>query len=255
MPRGNPARRAARQSSRFGRAAGAFSMIVLMGAVFALMLGLVGRLRADDDEQFYRSLAQPAPAGDGDGEPDVGWLGDTPSAAAWLEVEGTPISYPVAAAETAQEVSYYLGHRIDGTPSSAGSLVMDERSNAEGEHVMVYGHRMGWTGSMFGSLWQRYEPRLFAELGCARWHTPGGVATFSPLCALVISADDEGVQRFSFPDSDDVGSFALQLAERAEARRSDWRVAAARARRVLTLVTCTQPWEGTLERTLVVFCS
>ena len=173
--------------------------------------------------------------------------------AAWLIVEGTSVSYPVAAARNASEVDYYLSHLIDGTYSPTGSLVIDERSSADAAHIMIYGHCAGRTDQMFGSLREAYLPEVFDTLEPARWRTRKGEEVFHPLCAFTTNASDGTFQRFGDLSTDEVATLAYEMASRAQAREAGWRDHVKRAERLLTLVTCTTARAGETERTVVVF--
>ena len=173
--------------------------------------------------------------------------------AAWLIVEGTSVSYPVVAARDAAEVDYYLSHLIDGTYSPTGSLVIDERSSANAAHIMVYGHCVGRTDQMFGSLREAHLPEVFDTLGPACWRTRKGEEVFHPLCAFTVNASDGTFQRFGDLSADEVATLAYEMASRAQAREARWRDHVKRAERLLTLVTCTTARTGETERTVVVF--
>lgn len=76
---------------------------------------------------------------------------------------------------------------------------------------------------------------------------------FQPLCALRVDQSFADIQRFSLNAGADVAAFARTLAAQAQARAPSWEEQAQRAKRVLTLITCTSPLPGARERTLVVF--
>ena len=181
---------------------------------------------------------------------------DAWQSAGWLSVEHTPISYPVARPEGTRDVSYYLSHRIDGVPSPWGSLVLDERCQTTGSHLMIYGHRTGLTDAMFSPLADAYRQSTFQELGDAVWQAHDGKSVrFTPLCAYTTASDDAMVQTFSFGGISDVRSFAQRLVDCASARAHNGEALAATCDCLLTLVTCTQPIPGTAQRTIVVFCA
>ena len=70
--------------------------------------------------------------------------------AAWIEIPGCDISYPVVQGE---DNDYYLNHTFEGNSSSNGAIFMDAADGADftGFNTFVYGHNMR-DGSMFGKL-------------------------------------------------------------------------------------------------------
>ena len=179
-----------------------------------------------------------------------------PHAAAWLTVNDTPISYPVAEPGDTMPDGYYLDHDIWGQPSAAGCPYIDPRSSATAPHILVYGHRMGWSQHMFGALGTAWQQTRFEQLGCAHW-TPRGDATstFEPLCAMRVPASYAPIQQFHFIGSQGLSAWLTSLCQLASARSTQWKQRAASATQVLTLVTCAQAQANAPDRTLVIFCS
>ena len=178
----------------------------------------------------------------------------TVSYAAWLTVEGTPIDLPVAVVADGMPADFYLSHDLWGNRSALGCPYLDERCSEDGMHILVYGHRIGWTDEVFTPLADCYHQQRFDALGQARWESSDGAATvFHPLCALRVSASFAAIQRFSFDDLDDLRSWLNGIAAQADARVSDWEERIARTGRVLTLVTCSEANGHSATRTLVIF--
>ena len=73
-----------------------------------------------------------------------------PDTAAWIQIPGTVISYPVM--YTADNI-YYLDHTFSGENSKAGSIFMEALNSEDftDEHTIIYGHNMR-DGSMFAGL-------------------------------------------------------------------------------------------------------
>lgn len=205
-------------------------------------------------EAAYRTLASEF-GGSADTALWEGLSSRAPAAGAWLTVEGTPIDYPVAVETASTPRGFYLSHDIWGGRSATGCLYVDRRSDPDGIHVVVYGHRMGWSGRMFGSLWDAFEQDAFDGLGEALWLTPNqGTTRFMPLCALSVPERFGEIQAFDLTGRD-VPSFTIKICEQATARSADWRSLADRARRVLTLITCTEANGHSSTRTIVLFAS
>ena len=74
------------------------------------------------------------------------------SYAAWLTVEGTPIDLPVSAVVDGMPSDFYLSHDLWGNRSALGCPYLDERCSEDGMHILVYGHRIGWTDEVFTPL-------------------------------------------------------------------------------------------------------
>lgn len=81
--------------------------------------------------------------------------------AAWIEIPGTVINYPVV---RTTEYDYYLTHDIHKKYSKYGSIFIDERlahNFSKCRNLIVYGHNMGrWTDVMFSSL-MKYKNQDF----------------------------------------------------------------------------------------------
>lgn len=82
------------------------------------------------------------------------FAGECPDTAAWLQLPGTPLDYPVMLGADNQ---FYLNHLPDGSKNALGSLFLDCRTEEDSPHLIVYGHN-GTGGTMFGLL-ERYESR------------------------------------------------------------------------------------------------
>ncbi len=75
---------------------------------------------------------------------------ENPDVIAWLEIPGTPVSYPVL--QHPWDDQYYLNRRMDGSEGLPGSIfVFSGGSPFRRFNTILYGHNMA-DGSMFGSL-------------------------------------------------------------------------------------------------------
>ncbi|GEM_PF-2595981 len=183
-----------------------------------------------------------------------------PAAVAWIEVDGTQISYPVAQPTSTMADDYYLHHAIDGTPHSLGCPYIDRRSSKDGQHVVVYAHHLASSPVLFGELANRYQQDAFDKLGNATWRSveDGKVdrtTIFQPLCTLHVPASYEAIQRFSFTSIEDMKAWLTELAREASACTENWQTAINGARRVLSLITCTEGNGHSMWRTIVIFVS
>lgn len=183
-----------------------------------------------------------------------------PAVVAWIDVDGTQISYPVAQPTSTMAADYYLHHDIDGTPHSLGCPYIDRRSSKDGQHVVVYAHHLASSPVLFGELANRYQQDAFDKLGNATWRSveDGKVARttiFQPLCTLHVPASYEAIQRFSFISIEDMKAWLTELAREASACTENWQTAISGAQRVLSLITCTEGNGHSMRRTIVIFVS
>ena len=172
--------------------------------------------------------------------------------AAWVIVDGTSISLPVVEAK-AGDGDYYLTHDFWGRLAFEGTPFLDHRSSANDMHRLVYGHHLT-TGGQFSELQKAYGQEVFDQLGPCRWYTPDNAGkTMRPLCALRVDMHCGQIQRFVFPDVDELRHWLTELESLASATSVDAPLLAGEAISAVTLVTCSsdhawKPW-----RTLVVF--
>lgn len=81
--------------------------------------------------------------------------------AAWLQIPGTDIDYPVM--WTPEDETYYLYRAFDGTENKNGCLLLDTDSCLDPltTNLIIHGHNMK-SGAMFGNLTD-YEDKDFYE--------------------------------------------------------------------------------------------
>lgn len=82
--------------------------------------------------------------------------------AAWLQIPGTAIDYPVM--WTPEDEEYYLRRGFDGSKNSNGCLILDTDSCLEPltTNLIIHGHNMK-SGAMFGTLMDYEEESYFQE--------------------------------------------------------------------------------------------
>lgn len=157
-----------------------------------------------------------------------------PDICAWIDIPGTPISYPVA--QTGDN-DYYLSHSADRTANRAGAIFLDTRVPADlsGRNTIVYGHRMN-NGSMFGSLHKLAGTSYLEEHPYIHMYVPGSP---EPLVYEILT---------TWESSADFDSPAYQVDFADEAAFADWEQALAERAgtvlapddRILTLSTCVR---------------
>lgn len=174
----------------------------------------------------------------------------------FLEVTGTSIRVPVARAGDVASRDWFLTHDIWGNPDRIGCAYIDWRVPKRGVHLLVYGHNVHVPGIMFSDISGAYREDVFERIEGARiLFDEGEEWSLTPLCALRVDASYQPIQRFSFNDGMPLGDWLMGLVGESEVRSSRHREEAARAKRVLTLVTCSEERRGMPYRTLVVFTS
>ncbi len=82
--------------------------------------------------------------------------------AAWLQIPGTNIDYPVM--WTPEDENYYLYKDFDGNKNSNGSLILDTDSCLDPltTNLIIHGHNMK-SGAMFGNLTDYEDSDYFEE--------------------------------------------------------------------------------------------
>lgn len=180
-------------------------------------------------------------------------LAQNSDAVGWLNVENTPVSYPLVQA-SAQRREWYLTHDFWNRRNVAGCPFIDDRCSISSQHVLVFGHHLGSSDSMFSPLATAWKTRVFSNLGMASIELVNDVAyRFRPFCALHVEKDFEPIQRFEWPDDTGLHSWLGQILKEASAEAADAQKQAEKARQILTLATCSNAIAGQQKRTLTVF--
>lgn len=180
-------------------------------------------------------------------------LDQNKDAAGWLVVENTAVSYPLVQASPKNK-DWYLHHNFWNQKDVAGCPFVDDRCTASSQHVLVFGHHLGSTNLMFSSLASAWKSNVFQTLGSANIETVDNlVFRFKPLCALRVEKNYELVQRFEWPDADEMRNWLSLILGQAETKAQTAQEDAHKARQVLTLATCSNAVAGQQERTLIVF--
>ena len=85
--------------------------------------------------------------------------------------------YPVVGTTSFDEENYYLYHSVDGSESTAGSIIADYRSDntMQSDVTAIWGHNMhGQEGVMFGSLTNYSNQEYYNNHPTLRYYTPNG---------------------------------------------------------------------------------
>ena len=115
---------------------------------------------------------------------------------AWLEIDGTEISYPVLQGETNTE---YLNRNPYGEYSIMGSIFLDSRNRSDfrDSYSVIYGHHVSG-GILFGALDQFVERSYFDLHRTGRLYVGDVEHPFTTVAFLVADGDDERVFDPSF---------------------------------------------------------
>ena len=158
----------AKGSGHIGRKIATAASILLIAAGIALAGGVAWMNdRADNVPASPRGLAADGADGiecpwDFEEIDWEGWEAENPDVIGWVQVPGTDISLPVAAAES-DDPDFYLHHDVHGNWNFAGVPYLD--AECEGDFdcgvAVIYGHHLD-NGTVFSVL-AEYSDRAFAE--------------------------------------------------------------------------------------------
>lgn len=178
------------------------------------------------------------------------WQDINPDICAWIKVPGTSVDYPVMQASL-DAPEFYLKHDIHKDYNIWGVPYLDAENATRGilssKAAWVYAHNM-LDSSMFEPLVQYADPAFMAEHPKVWIQTPSGIKRSYDVYAAEVLRGTDPVKRTDFKDSVDFASWRdMRYVESCATR-----IEAARASRVLCLVTCSH-YTFKNERT-VVYC-
>ena len=168
--------------------------------------------------------------------PQVDWTGlqtINQDIIAWIQIEGTEISYPVV---KGTDNSYYLKHTFEGKSNSAGAIFVDStnRSDFEDYNTIIYGHNMK-NGSMFGTLRKHFKDEASIP-GKYIWIcTPQKNYRYEIFSSHVVDAAGEVYTLF--PEAGE--PFAEYLEHMVQQSMVDYKVPVTKDDKIITLSTCT----------------
>ena len=131
-------------------------------------------------------------------EPDMKALSEkNPDCAAWLQIPGTNIDYPVM--QHLEDENYYLDKDFYQNSDKNGSLILDNDSDLKktGANLIIHGHNMK-SGEMFGKL-TAYEDETYGnEHSLMYVYTKEGLRTYQLIAAFYskVYYEDEDVFKF-----------------------------------------------------------
>lgn len=174
-----------------------------------------------------------------------GLRGANPDIVAWIDIPGTPISYPVA--QTVDD-DYYLHHTIDGVYSAYGAIFLSSLNEQDfsDSHSVIYGHNMN-DGSMFAFLNQYAGVSVFTQSPVVHIYRPGYVGVYK-----IFSYYQASVGGDSFDLSNRLGSkaYRTQLENAKVNSEYDTGVEINANKPYVSLLTCN-PWHNYGSRTAI----
>ena len=152
---------------------------------------------------------------------------------AWIQIEGTEISYPVM---KGTDNDYYLHHTFERNSNSAGSIFIEYTNSSDFQdcNTIIYGHNMR-NGSMFGLL-KKYFQSQDSLPGRYVWIcTPEKDYRYEIFSSHVVDAAGEVYTLFSAPDQ----QFQQYLDSMKAQSLVDFGVDVTKEDKIITLSTCT----------------
>jgi len=152
----------------------------------------------------------------------------------WIRIPGTVISYPIVQGE---DNSYYLNHTWDKKKSKVGSIFLEALSSPDftDYNTVIYGHKRGDEGTMFGPLHYYAEEEFYKEHPYLYIKDDTGVYRYTIFSAYEAPLDgltyqigfsgDESRQRFL--------DYCMEMSE------VDTGIKASLDDKIITLSTCT----------------
>lgn len=160
-----------------------------------------------------------------------------PDIAAWIEIPGSGISYPVMHTD---DDAYYLNHTFSDKVNSAGSIFMEalNASDFTDLHTIIYGHNMK-NGSMFAGLKNYTSPSYLLSHPTVYVDLPDGTHGYQIFSCYEAEADSDSYTIGFAPDE----QYAVFLQTLKERSQYDTGVGVSMEDSVITLSTCTRSGE------------
>lgn len=181
--------------------------------------------------------------------PDIDWEywhKVNPQIIGWITVPGTPVDYPVVDPPV-NDASFYLTHDVYRSFNWFGCVYRDpDCTDSNVRNCILYGHNMGWSNKMFGTLASYTDTAFMQAHSTAILQTPDKVQRYR-VCAAQVINGWEAHKHTRFTDANDFTRWWKGVYEASETHLHRTTPA---ARCVLTLCTCSyHQWDN--ERTLV----
>ena len=192
---------------------------------------------ADDAEE---PEAVPSPEPELTENPYAEYFLQNEDMAAWLQIDGMNIDYPVM--WTPGDEEYYLYRGFDGRSDSNGCLILDTDSSLDPltTNLIIHGHHMR-SGAMFGKLMDYKDPEFAKEHDTVLIYTENGLRTYEVLAAFysqVYKKSDDVFKYYKFFQADTQEEFDDFYNNIMELSLYDTGITAEFGDHFLTLSTC-----------------
>ena len=160
--------------------------------------------------------------------------------AAWLQIDGMNIDYPVM--WTPRDEEYYLYRGFDGSSDNNGCLILDTDSSLDPltTNLIIHGHNMQ-SGKMFGTLLDYKDSEFAKEHSTILFYTENGIRTYEILAVFysqVYKKTDNVFKFYKFFQADTQEEFDDFYDNIMELSLYDTGVTAEFGDHFLTLSTC-----------------
>jgi sortase B len=218
--------------------------IKIIAAVFLIMLslGVIGyvlypTISQSDEKDKIIAVAKENDSTASDRIDFNALLAMNPQTVGWVQINGTPISYPVV---QTNDNDYYLHHNFSNETSIEGCIFLDYLcTGALTRNNVLYGHYMT-DDSMFGSLWKYQDESYFKAHPIIQFDRPGDPGDWEIFSVYITEADYDYRQ----PQFNNNAEF-LGYMNRLKARSLyDTGVVLSPSDEVLTLSTCIYTFDN-----------
>ncbi len=132
-----------------------------------------------------------------------------PDVVGWIQVDGTPIDYPVMQDRTGNE--YYLKHNFEGKEDNKGApfIAADSCIDPLDKNVVIFGHNVS-DGSQFGSLDLYLDPAFYEKHPTITFDTIYETGTYQIVAVVkthVKNEDESGFRYYWFHNYENRGEF------------------------------------------------
>lgn len=161
-----------------------------------------------------------------------------PDCAAWIEIPGTRISYPVVFRDG--DGGFYLTHTFEQACAKAGAIHIDGASDSlNSRNLLIYGHTL-LDGSMFTDLHRYKSQSFFREHPYIYLHLPDGSTRQYQIAACVLTeGEQERFYLWDFKNDESAQAYYDQFMEQS-LYPTDISPTAGSGRQTLVLSTCTR---------------
>ncbi|MGL4606466.1 MAG: class B sortase [Eubacteriaceae bacterium] len=134
-----------------------------------------------------------------------------PDTVGWLQIEGTPINYPVVQTDNND---YYLYNNFEKEPAIEGTVFLDYVCDPmKSRNSILYGHYFS-DESMFGSLWRYQEESFLKEHPIIKYDRPNDPGKWE-IFSVYITESDYDYRQPDFNDNTEFLNYMNRLKDRS----------------------------------------